>query len=70
MMQRRGMHAPCRRTLFPSSVQQLLRGSVPLWGMASFYDEVEIEDMVFDEARAAYFYPCPCGDKFVITLVR
>ena len=38
--------------------------------MASFYDEVEIEDMVFDEARAAYFYPCPCGDKFVISLVR
>ncbi len=38
--------------------------------MASFYDEVEIEDMVFDEARDAYFYPCPCGDKFVITVVR
>jgi diphthamide biosynthesis protein 3 len=38
-------------------------------GMASFYDEVEIEDMVFDEAKSAYFYPCPCGDKFVITLV-
>ncbi len=38
--------------------------------MASFYDEIEIEDMVFDEARDAYFYPCPCGDKFVITVVR
>jgi diphthamide biosynthesis protein 3 len=33
-----------------------------------FYDQVEIEDMMFDAERAAYFYPCPCGDKFVITL--
>jgi hypothetical protein len=42
----------------------------PCSEMASFYDEIEIEDMVFDEARDAYFYPCPCGDKFVITVVR
>jgi len=32
------------------------------------YDHVEIEDMDFDAAKQAYFYPCPCGDKFVITL--
>jgi diphthamide biosynthesis protein 3 len=35
---------------------------------STYYDEVEIEDMVFDEERACFYYPCPCGDKFVITL--
>ena len=37
--------------------------------MASFYDEVEIEDLVFDQELQEYTYPCPCGDKFIITLV-
>ncbi|KAI8848911.1 CSL zinc finger-domain-containing protein [Chytridium lagenaria] len=36
--------------------------------MTSFYDEVEIEDMDFDEDQKTYFYPCPCGDRFQITL--
>ncbi|VDO92882.1 unnamed protein product [Soboliphyme baturini] len=35
--------------------------------MATFYDEVEIEDFEYDEEEEAYFYPCPCGDRFVIT---
>jgi hypothetical protein len=34
----------------------------------SVYDEVEIEDMEFNEAEQVYYYPCPCGDKFFITL--
>jgi diphthamide biosynthesis protein 3 len=34
----------------------------------SIYDEVEIEDMFFDEEQLVYTYPCPCGDKFRITL--
>ncbi|KAM7219192.1 hypothetical protein V8F06_005361 [Rhypophila decipiens] len=34
----------------------------------SVYDEVEIEDMTFDEALQIYHYPCPCGDKFEISL--
>ncbi|KAL8365160.1 hypothetical protein RB595_004119 [Gaeumannomyces hyphopodioides] len=34
----------------------------------SVYDEVEIEDMTFDEALQIYHYPCPCGDKFEIAL--
>lgn len=33
------------------------------------YDEVEIEDMKWDEQLKAYTYPCPCGDLFQITLV-
>ncbi|EMR72834.1 Diphthamide biosynthesis protein 3 [Eutypa lata] len=32
------------------------------------YDEVEIEDMEFDESLKVYHYPCPCGDKFEIAL--
>jgi hypothetical protein len=35
---------------------------------ASFYEEVEIEDMEYDAESQSYTYPCPCGDKFVITL--
>jgi diphthamide biosynthesis protein 3 len=35
---------------------------------ASFYEEVEIEDMEYDPESQSYTYPCPCGDKFVITL--
>ncbi|KXN67799.1 zf-CSL-domain-containing protein [Conidiobolus coronatus NRRL 28638] len=35
--------------------------------MTSFYDEIEIEDMEFDEGNDLYFYPCPCGDRFEIT---
>ena len=34
----------------------------------NIYDEVEIDDLDFDEAEKTFFYPCPCGDKFRITL--
>ena len=37
--------------------------------MTSFYEEVEIEDFVFDEDKNLFHYPCPCGDRFEITLV-
>mmetsp|Transcript_22078 Transcript_22078/g.46035 ORF Transcript_22078/g.46035 Transcript_22078/m.46035 type:complete len:95 (+) Transcript_22078:262-546(+) len=32
------------------------------------YEEVEIEDMEYDEEDMVYYYPCPCGDRFRITL--
>jgi hypothetical protein len=32
-------------------------------------DEVEIEDMQWDEDKMVYHYPCPCGDRFEITRV-
>lgn len=35
--------------------------------MSSFYDEVELEDFIFDSSEGIYYYPCPCGDKFQIT---
>ena len=36
--------------------------------MSGIYEEVEIEDMLFDEEKELYTYPCPCGDKFSISL--
>ncbi|KAI7782790.1 diphthamide biosynthesis protein 3 [Diaporthe eres] len=35
----------------------------------SVYDEVEIEDMTYDETLQTYHYPCPCGDRFEIALL-
>ena len=29
---------------------------------------MEIEDFEFDEEEGVYYYPCPCGDKFAISL--
>lgn len=37
--------------------------------MATFYDEIELEDFEFDNESDVYSYPCPCGDKFIISLV-
>ncbi len=34
----------------------------------SVYDEIEIEDMTFDETLQIYHYPCPCGDRSEIAL--
>ena len=36
--------------------------------MSVFHDEVEIEDFEYDEEEETYYYPCPCGDRFAITL--
>jgi diphthamide biosynthesis protein 3 len=35
--------------------------------MVGYYDEVEIEDMTWDEDKGVYHYPCPCGDRFEIS---
>ena len=34
----------------------------------SIYDEIEIEDLTFDPALHIYHYPCPCGDRFEISI--
>jgi diphthamide biosynthesis protein 3 len=36
----------------------------------SIYEEIEFEDLEFDDEEQHFTYPCPCGDKFIITLVR
>ncbi|KAJ1731166.1 Diphthamide biosynthesis protein 3 [Coemansia biformis] len=35
---------------------------------SGYYDHIEIEDMEYDEEYELYHYPCPCGDRFEITL--
>jgi diphthamide biosynthesis protein 3 len=35
--------------------------------MGAYYDEIEIEDMTWDDAKNVYHYPCPCGDRFEIS---
>ena len=37
--------------------------------MSTFHDEIEIEDMEYDEEDEMYYYPCPCGDRFQISKV-
>ena len=37
--------------------------------MSIYHDEVEIEDMEYDEESETYYYPCPCGDRFQISKV-
>jgi diphthamide biosynthesis protein 3 len=34
----------------------------------ALYDEVEIEDCVYDETLEIYHHPCPCGDRFEISI--
>lgn len=36
--------------------------------MASFYDEIELEDFDYEPSSQTYFYPCPCGDRFQISM--
>jgi diphthamide biosynthesis protein 3 len=38
--------------------------------MGAFYDEIEIEDMVWDAENGVYHYPCPCGDRFEISRMQ
>jgi diphthamide biosynthesis protein 3 len=35
--------------------------------MSVFHDEIEIEDMEYDASSQIYSYPCPCGDRFMIS---
>lgn len=32
------------------------------------YDEIEFEDLSFDAATTLFTYPCPCGDRFEISI--
>ncbi|CCA77759.1 hypothetical protein PIIN_02981 [Serendipita indica DSM 11827] len=54
-----------------SGVDSVARSPPPrkfVWSkMVSYYDEIEIEDMVFDDVKGVYHYPCPCGDRFEIS---
>lgn len=32
------------------------------------YDEIDLEDMSFDSESNTFFYPCPCGDQFQVSV--
>ena len=36
----------------------------------NIYDEVEIDDMEFETDDNTFYYPCPCGDKFRISIAH
>lgn len=36
--------------------------------METIYDEIEIEDFTFDPVTQLFQYPCPCGDRFAISI--
>merc|ERR1711916_27038 len=36
-------------------------------GDEDVYEEVDLEEMEFDEDEGAYYYDCPCGDRFRIS---
>ena len=38
--------------------------------MGAYYDEIEIEDMTWDDVKKVFHYPCPCGDRFEISKVQ
>lgn len=35
---------------------------------AIVYEEVALEEMVYNDSEQMYYYECPCGDKFEISL--
>ena len=38
--------------------------------LAALYDEIDLEDFSWSSATRTFYYPCPCGDRFFIALVR
>lgn len=49
--------------------QRLAYLSASLWYFVMSYDDIEIEDMEWNEELKAFTYMCPCGDLFQITKV-
>ena len=36
--------------------------------MSVYYDEIDLEDMEWQAEERAWFYACPCGDRFFLPL--
>lgn len=51
------------------AVPHLFADRVLTSALSMSYDDVEIEDMEWNEELNAFTYPCPCGDLFQITKV-
>lgn len=52
--------------LLPHQTEQTNQPTPPM--ADAIYDQIEIEDMTFDPALQIYHYPCPCGDRFEISI--
>lgn len=53
---------------FPTEKKEEETHTHNMSGSSSAYDEVDLEDMEWNEELKAYTYSCPCGDIFRITL--
>lgn len=53
---------------FPREKKEEETNTNNMSGSSSAYDEVDLEDMEWNEELKAYTYSCPCGDIFRITL--
>ena len=62
----------------PSAAEDRMVNQTPTWtqsylnfhkitAMVAYYDEIEIEDMTWDDEKKVFHYPCPCGDRFEIS---
>jgi hypothetical protein len=52
---------------FKSDTYNIYIHSTMAEDILNIYDEIEIDDMDFEEGK--FYYPCPCGDKFQINIV-
>jgi diphthamide biosynthesis protein 3 len=55
-----------RQTFFLSSRTQLQHTMAD--EELNLYDEIEIEDCFYDATLQIYHHPCPCGDRFEISI--
>jgi diphthamide biosynthesis protein 3 len=61
-----------RHFLKPQDILSLSRRALTTPTMAdedlNLYDEIEIEDCFYDATLQIYHHPCPCGDRFEISI--
>ncbi len=56
-------------TCYFAEVNATLATAVVVWFLSGFAaSQVRLEDMDYVEELETYYYPCPCGDRFQITL--
>lgn len=51
-----------------STVLHLYQPPNPRRMSETIYDQIEIEDFTFDPDTQLFTYPCPCGDRFQISI--
>jgi len=63
-------HAKSRRHMLPTPHSPLprLKSTTMADEEVNLYDEIEIEDCFYDVTLQIYHHPCPCGDRFEISI--